>query len=361
MCRAQKLSDVHYWEEPIYKKLETAELHVETDYCGVRVLTPHLPEGSDRPLAIRLQRSLLDEYLKKERIQKFISWYYTPMALEFSSHLQPDATVYDCMDELSAFQGAPPELIGMEKELFARADVVFAGGASLYEAKRLQHRNVHLFPSSIDREHFAAARGPQPDPADQKDIPHPRIGFYGVLDERLDRELLSAVAEGNPRAHFILVGPVVKIREEQLPRARNIHYLGQKSYKELPRYLANWEIAMLPFALNASTKFISPTKTPEYLAAGKPVISTPITDVVKPYGEMGLVEIAEDAGAFSKAIERCLARKDTSWLRCVDKFIGEMSWDSTFERMWKEIGLSMQKAGLPGRVDANVKSGESYV
>ena len=345
----------------MYKPLHAAELHVEVDPRRVKILTPLLPEGIDSTLSIELQRKLLNEYLEQERIKSFISWYYTPMALAFSRHLSPFMTVYDCMDELSAFDGAPPELVEMENELFSRADVVFTGGASLHEIKKLQHRNVHLFPSSIDREHFASARGEMPDPGDQAAIPYPRIGFYGVLDERLDRLLLDGVAKQNPTWHFILVGPVAKIDPSQLPQAPNIHYLGQKDYEELPQYLANWNVAMLPFARNASTRFISPTKTPEYLAAGKPVVSTPIRDVVQPYGDLGLVEIAGDANSFGAAIRDCLNRDNELWLSQVDQYIGEMSWDRTFGRMWNEIGRSMRDKISPGDSGVSLRHGESYV
>jgi glycosyltransferase involved in cell wall biosynthesis len=255
----------------------------------------------------------------------------------FSEHPRPAAVVYDCMDELSAFQGAPPELIGWERCLLAKADVLFVGGASLYASKRIQHGNAYLFPSSIDYEHFAAARQAQVDPDDQAAIPHPRIGFYGVLDERLDQELLREVAAARPAWHFVLIGPVVKIRDKELPRAVNLHYLGLKNYAELPRYLANWDVAMLPFARNASTKFISPTKTPEYLAAGKPVVSTPIQDVVKPYEEMGLVRIGANADEFAEAIRQSLQPPDAGWLERVNEFLQGNSWDKTFEGMWKEI------------------------
>lgn len=361
LCRCQEVCDVHFWEEPIFKPLENAELHVETDPCGLKVITPLMPEGIDRTASINVERKLLNQYLEQKRIKTFIAWYYTPMALAFSGHLSPSITVYDCMDELSGFHGAPPELVDMEKKLFARADVVFTGGASLHETKRQQHRNVHLFPSSIDREHFVSARWALPDPGDQAAIPHPRIGFYGVLDERLDQGLLDAVAKQNPTWHFILVGPVAKIDPNQLPKGSNIHYLSQKNYKELPQYLANWDVAMLPFAQNASTQFISPTKTPEYLAAGKPVVSTPIRDVVRPYGELGLVEIAGDAETFGAAIRACLERDREPWLSRVDQFIGEMSWDQTFERMWNEIGRAMREKISPGNSGVSLRRGESYV
>lgn len=355
------MCQVHFWEEPLYKPADRAELRIESVDRNLKVLTPILPENLGRSASVDLQRQLLDQYLRREGIAHFISWYYTPMALEFSSHLSPLLTVYDCMDELSAFQGAPPELIGMENRLFARADVVFAGGPSLYDAKRLQHNNVHLFPSSIDREHFSSARKALPDPDDQATIPHPRIGFFGVLDERLDQQLLAEIAERSPNWHFVLVGPIVKINPSQLPQAANIHYLGQKSYTELPQYLANWDIAMLPFAQNSSTRFISPTKTPEYLAAGKPVVSTPIRDVVRPYGERELVEIADDADTFCRAIETCLNRNDQKWLRRVDQFIGTMSWDRTFDDMWSEIARNMRQRNVPKSIGTNVERGESYV
>lgn len=337
LTRAQSLGDVHLWEEPLFEGRSAPHLDISLGRGGVQVLTPRLPHGMSTRDAEIAQKQLLDAYIADRGLEDFIAWYYTPMALLFSDHLLPQLTVYDCMDELSAFQGAPPELIEQEQRLFERADVVFVGGSSLYASKRSQHENVHCFPSSIDREHFAAAREPQPDPPDQAGIPHPRIGFFGVLDERLDRDLLDQVAEQHPEWHFVLIGPVVKIAEADLPHRPNLHYLGKKDYAELPGYLANWSVAMIPFAQNASTRFISPTKTPEYLAAGKPVVSTPIRDVVRPYGQAGLVRIAADAASFSTAIAACLAGAAPAWLERVDDFIARGSWDKTFEAMWREI------------------------
>jgi UDP-galactopyranose mutase len=304
-----------------------------------------LPAGISDAESVSLQRTLLDCY-KVTDGRDFITWYYTPMALRFSGHLQPAVTIYDCMDELSAFQGAPPEMVEQEQCLFAQADIVFCGGASLYASKRNQHGNVHLFPSSIDRHHFAKARIPQVDPVDQADIPHPRIGFYGVLDERLDQDLLREVARENPTWHFVLIGPVVKVRQEDLPSGSNIHYLGQKEYEHLPAYLANWDIAMLPFARNRSTRFISPTKTPEYLAGGKPVISTPIQDVVRPYGEAGHVRIATDPPDFAAAVRSILSAPKPGWLSRVDSMLVNMSWDKTFKAMWAEVVRCMESTDM---------------
>jgi glycosyltransferase involved in cell wall biosynthesis len=329
---------VHVWEEPVFRPCDTPELNVSNPQQNLYVLTPVLPEhGYDEEQILAAQRELLDRYLADQSIEEFTIWYYTPMALRFTDHLFPSVIVYDCMDELSGFQGAPPALIEEEKRLFQLANVVFCGGASLYASKRSQHPDVHLFPSSVDREHFGKARTAPVDPADQKDIPHPRIGFYGVLDERLDRDLLRDVAALHPEWHFVLIGPVVKIRDEDLPRANNLHYLGQKTYDELPSYLGNWDVAMLPFARNASTRFISPTKTPEYLAGGKPVVSTPIRDVIHPYADLGLVLIGETAAEFADAIAQSLKTPEETWQRDVDAFLADLSWDKTFEGMWQQI------------------------
>src|SRR5678815_953596 len=253
-----------------------------------------------------MMRKLLDRLLQEQGIENFVAWYYTPMMLGWSEHLRPLAVVYDCMDELSAFKNAPVELRVKEAELFALADLVFTGGRSLYKVKREQHSAVYCFPSSIDVDHFTRALGVETDPVDQGGIPRPRIGFCGVIDERSDIQLLRRVAEMRPDWQFVMLGPVVKIDENDLPRHENIHYLGAKNYDDLPDYIGGWDVAMMPFALNESTRFISPTKTPEYLAAGLPVVSTPIRDVVRPYGEVGLVKIAETAEDFVASIQAAL-------------------------------------------------------
>jgi glycosyltransferase involved in cell wall biosynthesis len=337
LSRVQQLTPVFFFEEPLPLDEPDPRLEIAEQPGGVTVLTPMLPRTLSGEWAVAAQRTLLDEWLAEQGIEDFVAWYYTPMALLFTDHLQPVVTVYDCMDELSAFQSAPPELIGQEQRLFRRAGVVFAGGRSLWESKKQQHGNAHLFPSSIDRAHFAQARAPQADPEDQAAIPHPRIGFFGVLDERLDRDLLREVAAARPDWHFVMIGPVVKISTADLPQSANIHYLGQKSYTELPRYIAGWDVAMLPFAQNSSTRFISPTKTPEYLAAGKPVVSTPVRDVVEPYGRLGLAHIAGDSRAFEQELGAALAGERPGWLDEVDSFLETTSWDKTFQEMWNEV------------------------
>src|SRR3954451_10740727 len=269
------------------------------------------------------------------------------MALAFSSHLDYDLTIYDNMDELSAFRGASPELLALEKELFARADLVFTGGMSLYEAKRGRHRNVHAFPSSIDFEHFSKARAGLSDPKDQAAIGRPRLGFFGVVDERMDVDLVGRVADLRPDWNFVMIGPVVKIDPATLPRRGNLHWLGGKKYQELPQYLSGWDVGFMPFALNEATRFISPTKTPEFLAAGVPVVSTPITDVVRPYGEKGLVEIAKTPLEAVRKAEALLERPRQPWLSRVDRHLAAGSWDKTWAAMHKLMLEGLGEAARP--------------
>jgi glycosyltransferase involved in cell wall biosynthesis len=324
---------VFFVEEPLFDAPDRAHLTVAEAQPQVYVVVPHLTD-SDRGRSAEIQRQLLDELIATERVRPDVLWYYTPMSLHFSDHVQAPAVVYDCMDELSNFAGAPPGLREAERVLLERAGVVFTGGRSLYEAKKHLHPNIHPFPSSVDVEHFASARANDGgEPADQSPIPHPRIGFFGVLDERLDRDLIAGIAALRPDWHLVLLGPVVKIDPSALPQADNIHYLGQKSYGELPRYLSGWDVAMLPFARNEATRYISPTKTPEYLAGGRPVVSTSITDVVHPYGDLGLARIADTPEEFAAAIDAALAEDPALRLRAADTLLATMSWDATWQAM----------------------------
>jgi glycosyltransferase involved in cell wall biosynthesis len=325
---------VFFIEEPVFN---TTDNHLEIsidDTYSVCIVVPCLKPGMEEDEVKVAQRFLLDNMMRSMHINKYMLWYYSPMALGWSDHLEAELTIYDCMDELSAFKFAPPMLVLREQKLLQKADIVFTGGQSLYEAKKHLHNNIYLFPSSIDKAHFNSARSALPEPVDQALIPHPRIGYYGVLDERLDLEMVKELGALRPDWHFILVGPVVKIDVGELPRRNNIHYLGSKQYKELPNYLAGWDIAMMPFALNESTRYISPTKTPEYLAGGKPVISTPIKDVITPYEENGLVHIAATPSLFMAAAEAILTKAGyDEWLTNVDRFLSGISWDATWQKM----------------------------
>ena len=259
------------------------------------------------------------------------------------------------MDELSAFKFAPAELKATEKELLNKADIVFTGGYSLYHAKKHLHKNIYPFPSSIEKEHFAQARIIDEDPADQKNIPHPRLGFFGVIDERFDIDLINRSGRKKTGMEFCFNRPGYKNKSEVFyQKIKTFFILNSKSYTELPHYISGWDIALIPFAINESTKFISPTKTPEYLAAGKPVISTPIADVVKPYGEKKLVSIVTSADEFINAAEKILNQKNKkSWLKKVDEFLSDNSWDNTFQQM-----NSIIKNTLVAKENINTKKGE---
>lgn len=338
MSRMAQSYDVMFFEEPVPSNSSAPWLERLPQPCGVNVLVPHVPHGASSEQIVNWQKMLLNGWLYEHPANELILWYFTPMSLAFTSHLWPRATIYDCMDELSAFKGAPSALIGMEQDLLDRADIVFTGGYSLWEAKKERHDNVHAMPSSVDIQHFSSARNGVNDPRDQEHIPHPRLGFFGVIDERFDVELIQQLAGSQPQWQFVLIGPVVKIDPDTLPRLPNIHYLGGKAYEKLPAYLSGWEVALMPFALNESTRFISPTKTPEYLAGGCPVVSTPITDVVRTYADTGLVAIAADAQGFASAIEHALRGngKSSVFNRRADAVLADMSWDTTCAAM-KEL------------------------
>lgn len=370
MSRFARTRRVFFLEEPLF---ENAEPHLRAALCsntGVRVLTPILPTGLARHQILRAQQDLFQSMLREYGITDCIAWYYTPMAKEFTSVLRPNITVYDCMDELSAFAGAPAGMRENEELLFRDAELVFTGGASLFQAKRKQHASVHLFPSSVDISHFRQARQSQRDPDDQSAIPHPRFGYAGVIDERMDLELLRHVAAERPNWHIVLLGPVVKIDPASLPRGANIHYLGMKPYPRLPEYFSGWDIGILPFALNESTRFISPTKTPEYLAAGLKVISTPIRDVITPYGDLALVKIANNPSEFVRIGDSLLAEPPMPQFRArVDQFISQSSWDKTWSEMNTLIenayALKCQPIGtgaeLAPAIDPSTKGGALHV
>ena len=338
MSRFAREMSVIFWEEPVDvdpKETPYLQNREAQDAPGVRVVVPHLPQGMPEDAREAALKRLLDAHVASIR-GPLVDWYYTPMMLPFSRHTEADVTVFDAMDELSKFRFAPAKLLDLEQELIERADIVFTGGSSLYEAKKDRHENVHCFPSSVDRAHFTKARARQFDPADQEGLPRPRLGFYGVIDERFDTGLLDEAARMRPEWSFVMIGPVVKISEAELPKRPNIHYLGGKTYDQLPAYLSGWDVALMPFAMNESTQFISPTKTPEYLAGGKPVVSTPIKDVVRHYGRLEGVKIASYPEEFVAVCEEALElsrNPESGWLAEADLMLSATSWDTTQARM----------------------------
>jgi glycosyltransferase involved in cell wall biosynthesis len=260
------------------------------------------------------------------------------MALPLLQSFEPSLVVYDCMDELAAFRNAPKQLLQRESALLNIADLCFTGGPSLYNSKKDRHANAHCFSSSVDAKHFQKALDREYSHPDQANIAHPRLGFYGVIDERFDTELIREMAAARPDWQIVLVGPVVKIDPAHLPQAANIHYMGQRTYEELPKFLAGWDVCLLPFAMNESTKFISPTKVLEYMAAELPSVSTPITDVKVPYSHV--VEIAATPAEFIAACDRMLAlsgEQKADLAKRMRAVVANTSWDKTAGAMHKLI------------------------
>lgn len=340
MSRFARVKPVYFFEEPIFSD-DPTHLDISRRDENLFVAVPHISHADrENKNVIDIQRGMLNDLLSEKDFSSYLLWFYTPMAMDFAAELEPAVTVFDCMDELSAFKFAPPELIENEKRVMEKAQLVFTGGYSLYEAKRDRHPKVFAFPSSIDVGHFTQARENAVEPEDQRNIPNPKLGFCGVIDERFDTKLLAEMAAMRPDWNFVMIGPVVKISDDDLPKAANIYYLGSKDYQELPAYFSGWDIALMPFAMNESTRFISPTKTPEYLAAGKPVISTAIRDVVHPYGENGLIEIASTAEEFVAAADRIFSGYPDEWAEQRDTFLSQISWDKT----WVEMAGMIDKA-----------------
>jgi UDP-galactopyranose mutase len=337
---------VWYIEEPVGVEIDHQSLEVENVAPNVTVVRPHI--RAQYPFYVGEQipqlTDMTSRLIAEQDVQRLALWFYTPMAVPVARALTPLAVVYDCMDELSAFRFAPPELMEREAELLAWADVVFTGGPSLYRAKLGRHPNLHCFPSSIDKEHFSQAReGSLQEPPDQASLPRPRLGYFGVIDERLDYALLGSLAQARPDWQFVMVGPFTKVNPDDLPQFPNLHYLGQRPYESLPAYISGWDVALMPFALSEATRFISPTKTLEYMAAGRPIVSTPITDVREPYGD--IVYIADGPEAFLAACEQALAEVPAERQRrqqAADTVLAQTSWDDTAERMHALLDKAVQ-------------------
>lgn len=345
LTRAATEFEVYFIEEPIFEG-EMPGVRDMTRPGGVRVVQPLLPHGTEAPDAVMHQGDIAEMIACRAGGRPLYVWYYTPMAMAFGHRVAADLVIFDKMDELSAFAFAPPELRAFESALMDSADLVFTGGASLYAAAAGRNRNVHCFPSSIDAGHYGEARTRgAADPADQAGITGPRLGFFGVIDERIDLGLIAEVARLRPDWQLVMIGPTAKIDPGALPQAANIHWLGSKPYSELPCYLAHWDLGWMPFALNESTRFISPTKTPEFLAAGLPLLSTPIHDVVEPYGRLGLVEIGSHAEALVAAGDSLLAAEANPAARGlrlarVDAQLAGNSWDATWAAMRRLIAAA---------------------
>ena len=348
LSRLAASHSVFFIEEPELDRAGPTRWERSSPQPNIMVLRPRTPIDAPgfNPEQLAALEPLIAQLGAELKDTPLVTWLYTPLALPLAQALHPEVMVYDCMDELALFLGAPPELLSRETELLSAADVMFTGGPSLFRAKQTRHRNVHCFPSSVDAAHFRAARSGERRGAveaeDQIQLAHPRLGFYGVIDERLDLELIDFLARQRPEWQIALVGPVVKIDPATLPRRPNIHYFGQRSYEELPGYLVGWDVCLLPFARNDATRFISPTKTLEYMAAERPIVSTPITDVAVPYGD--IVYLGATPEEFLAACDAALAAAPEERARRTARMrevLAGTSWTVTVAAMEKLIAEAM--------------------
>ncbi|GEP52220.1 glycosyl transferase [Flavobacterium noncentrifugens] len=310
-------------EEPVAKNENGDSANLTIISKNLHILQPMVD-------SIEAIGTIIPQYVKNKNVAT--GWFYSAAFSPLLQSINFDVIVYDCMDELSLFKGAPQHLIDQEKFLLSNADIVFTGGKSLYESKKQMHSNVYCFPSSVDEDHFSQSLLEEEVPNDMRRIDAPIVGYFGVIDERIDYDLIRETASLLPKVNFVMIGPFAKVEERDLPRAENIHYLGMKNYAELPNYLRGFDIAMMPFALNDATKYISPTKTLEYMAAGKPIISTKITDVVSDYSHC--VKLISTATEFATEIESLLEKNYGLTLQSQYRdILDKTSWDATASRM----------------------------
>ena len=333
---------VYFIEEPIAGE-GPVRLEVQNKSDHLTIVIPHvskLEDAHDREVTVR---RLIDELLQEHYFEDYLCWYFTPNAIGYSRHLSPSGVVYDCIDGLTENADVDPQLKQREEELLTKCNLVITSGPGLYDAKRKKHSRVHCFASGVDSDHFRKARIHHPEPFDQKIIPSPRIGFMGTLDNRVNFDLIRSVAKLRPQWHFVLVGKLRGIKESAIPAAPNIHYLGAKTYAELPHYLSGWDATILPYKHSEETRFLNPTKTLEYLSAGKPVVATSLRDVVRPFGKRGLVYIADTPFDFVRAVEKALmlSVNGKEWRSQVDSYLAQTSWEKTFNRieeLVKQVG-----------------------
>jgi UDP-galactopyranose mutase len=336
LSRFARFMPVYVVEEPEAGHTQAGLRVAEQD--GVTVITPLLPdctEGFGPSTNSQIREVLAPLLAPLAAPGEAILWYLTPMAHGAEPEgLDPALVVFDAMDELANFHGAPQGLREREQALMAQADLVFAGGPSLYEARKDRHPSVHCFPSGVETEHFAQAANGIARPRDLASRPQPVVGYYGVIDERLDLGLIDAVAASRPDWTIAMIGPVAKISRSDLPQRPNIVYYGSQSYASLPSYLACFDVALLPFARNKATRFISPTKTLEYLAAAKPVVSTPIADVIDLYGDV--VRFGATPEGFADAIDALLNEQPAARAQREElsrSIAARYDWDSIAGRM----------------------------
>ncbi|MDP9173420.1 MAG: family 1 glycosylhydrolase [Planctomycetota bacterium] len=357
LSRFAKKHPVLFVEEPFFDRPEGTEpdLQFHRVMPNVVVACPHMaPSWSTNPnLPEKLReytRYALEEMNDIDgSFDKPLLWYYSPMDAAWSlGHFENRGIVYDSMDELSQFTGAPKSLVANEARLMQHADVVFAGGYELSLKKRERHGNVHFFGCGVEYSHFSLAQDPSTTvPPDIDFMNRPLLGWFGVVDERVDYGMVGEMARMRPDWSFAMVGPVVKVDPNLLPHSPNLFWLGQRDYQVLPNYCRAFDVCMMPFAINSATQYINPTKALEYFATGRPVISTPVLDVVRQY--TGLVDVVKSAGEFVDAAERAMRNPDKDRLARATEKARQSSWEVTVKTMQDLIKSAISKNDRPSR------------
>jgi glycosyltransferase involved in cell wall biosynthesis len=350
LSRLAKRSPVLFVEEPTYlDDVGQPRLEFSRPQPGVHRAVPMLPGAlrGEYDASITVIRELVRGQLAADgalasRFERPIQWFYTPMpAPAMIGAFDERAVVYDCMDELSKFRFAPRELVDRERYLIAQSDVVFTGGYKLWQSKSRYHTNVHFFGCGVDVAHFATARSAGVDvPRRIAVLDRPVIGYYGVIDERIDYDLLRTLARDLPDAELVMVGPVVKVDPAELPQAENIHWLGQRQYSELPAHVKGFDVCLMPFALNDATEYINPTKTLEYMAAGKPIVSTAVSDVVHNFTPV--VAVAHSPAEFVAAVREAIESPSAEMIARGLEQARANSWESIVARMERIVRDAMR-------------------
>jgi len=343
LSRLAKHHRILFIEEPVFTSEESdlSAASIQVVQPNLMVLTPRLAEAecAGTPLWLwpcqeRIMQQVRDALVSLNFKHRAL-WFYTPTPEFMVDVVRPEMVVYDVMDELANFKFAPPQLRDQEQRLLRQSAVVFTGGASLYDAKKHHNPNTHLFASGVDGAHYEKACHPDTTtPEWMKDIPRPRATYIGVIDERLDYDIIAAMAEARRDVQFLMCGPVVKVDPAALPKAPNLHYPGQQDYADLPRILKGTDICLMPFAMNEATKFISPTKTLEYMATHRPIVSTPIKDVERFYSD--IVYLADTPEAFIARLDDALHETPetrTRKNRREEKILAEQAWDAIADNM----------------------------
>jgi glycosyltransferase involved in cell wall biosynthesis len=343
---------VLFIEEPLCERGEP-RLRISQPAPGLVRVVPILPPREDagvdadcRLILPMLEQALRAHALIAGRFDRPVQWFYSPMtAPAFLGCFNSACVVYDCMDELANFRFAPPDIGERERVLLAAADVVFTGGYQLFAAKSRVHSNVHFHGCGVDLDHFGRARDSRTVvPNELSALPRPVLGYFGVIDERLDYGLLKHLAESFPEGSIAMVGPLAKVAPEDLPRLPNLHWLGQRTYAQLPEMVKGFDVCLMPFALNDSTRFINPTKTLEYMAAGKPIVSTAIPDVIRNFTPV--VAVAHDAVEFVRHVKRLLEARDEALIQRGIEVAAGSSWDAIVLQMRSRMLEALQSSAI---------------